>query len=80
MSPLEALQASTRNAAEFLGRLPREGRISAGKKANLVLLDADPLADIANTRHVAAVVHGGRLVTGTELERLREPVEPAVQR
>jgi hypothetical protein len=71
MTPMEALQASTRNAAEFLGRLADEGTVEAGKKADLVLLEADPLADIGNTRRVAAVVLRGRLVSGTELRRLR---------
>ena len=42
-----------------------------GKKARLVLLEADPLTDIANTRGVAAVVLGGRLISGAELQRLR---------
>lgn len=71
MTPLGALQASTRNAAEFLGRLDDEGTVEVGKKANLVLLEADPLRDIANTRRVAAVVLGGRLISGSELQRLR---------
>jgi imidazolonepropionase-like amidohydrolase len=71
MTPLEALQASTRNAAEFTGRLADEGTVEAGKKANLVLLEANPLADIANTRRVAAVVLEGRLISGAELQRLR---------
>ena len=71
MTPLEALQASTRNAAESLGRLAGEGTVEVGKKANLVLLEADPLTDIANTRRVAAVVLGGRLIPGPETERLR---------
>lgn len=71
MTPLEALQASTRNAAEFLGRLTTEGTVEVGKKANLVLLEADPLTDIANTRRVTAIVLGGRLISGSELQRLR---------
>lgn len=71
MTPLEALQASTRNAAEFIGRHADEGTVAAGKKANLVLLEADPLADIANTRRVAAVILGGRLISGADLQRLR---------
>jgi imidazolonepropionase-like amidohydrolase len=37
MTPLETLQASTRNASEFLGRLASEGTVEVGKKANLVL-------------------------------------------
>jgi imidazolonepropionase-like amidohydrolase len=71
MTPLEALQASTRNAAEFIGRTADEGTVEVGKEARLVLLEADPLTDIANTRRVAAVVLGGRLITGAELQGLR---------
>jgi imidazolonepropionase-like amidohydrolase len=71
MTPLQALQAATRSPAEFLGRLATEGTVQVGKKANLVLLDGDPLADIANTRRVAAVVVAGRLISGTELQTIR---------
>jgi imidazolonepropionase-like amidohydrolase len=71
MTPLEALQASTRSAAAFIGRLADEGTIEVGKKARVVLLEADPLTDIANTRRVAAVVLDGRLISGPELQRLR---------
>jgi hypothetical protein len=69
LSPLEALQTATRNAAEFLGELDRRGTISVGKEADLVLLDADPLEKIGNVRKVRAVVLGGRLV----VERLAAP-------
>jgi imidazolonepropionase-like amidohydrolase len=71
MTPSEALQAATRNPAEFLGRLATEGTVQVGKKANLVLLEGDPLADIANTRQVAAVVVGGRLISGPEVQKIR---------
>jgi imidazolonepropionase-like amidohydrolase len=71
MTPLEALQASTRNAAEFLGRRATEGTVEVGKKANLVVLEANPLTDIANTRRISAVIVGGRLLTGADLQRLR---------
>jgi cytosine/adenosine deaminase-related metal-dependent hydrolase len=71
MTPLEALQASTRNAAEFLGRLADVGTVEVGKKASLVVLEADPLADIANTRRVAAVVLNGRLMAGAHPQSLR---------
>src|SRR5258708_39089680 len=71
MTSMEALQAATRSPAEFLGRLPTEGTVEVGKKANLVLLDANPLADISNTRHVAAVILTGRLIRGAELQKIR---------
>jgi imidazolonepropionase-like amidohydrolase len=71
MAPLEALQAATRSPAEFFGRLADEGTVEAGKKANLVLLEENPLTDIANTRRVVAVVLRGRLISGAELQKLR---------
>jgi imidazolonepropionase-like amidohydrolase len=71
MTPLQALQTATRNAADFQGRLATEGTVEVGKKANLVLLEADPLRDIANTRRVAAVVVGGRFVSESELQKIR---------
>jgi len=58
---LAALQTATRNAAQFMGQLDRRGTIEVGKIADLVLLDADPLADIHNTRTVRAVVLNGKL-------------------
>src|SRR5262249_14691538 len=63
LSPMQALQAATRNPAAFLGRLDSLGTVEAGKTTDLVLLDADPLADIRNTRKIAAVVVRGKLLT-----------------
>ena len=62
LSPLEALQAATRNPAEFLGRLGSLGTVERGKIADLLLLDANPLEDIQNTRKIHAVIVGGKLV------------------
>jgi len=61
LTPKEALQAATQRPAEFEG-LDREGRIGVGMRANLVVLDKDPFADIMNTRSISAVVHRGRLI------------------
>jgi imidazolonepropionase-like amidohydrolase len=71
MTPSQALHSATRLPAEFLGRLATEGTIQVGKKANLVLLEGDPLSDIANTRRVAAVVVRGRLISSRELQKIR---------
>lgn len=49
LTSMEALQPATRSPAEFLGRLATEETIEVGKQANLVVLDANPLADIRNT-------------------------------
>lgn len=65
LSPLEALQAATRNPAEFLGRLGLLGTVERGKIADLVLLDANPLEDIQNTLKIHAVIIGGKLVAAS---------------
>jgi imidazolonepropionase-like amidohydrolase len=62
-SPLEALQTATVNPARFLGRADSQGAVQVGKRADLVLLDADPLLDIRNVSQIAAVVVRGKLLT-----------------
>ncbi|HEY0648032.1 hypothetical protein [Phenylobacterium sp.] len=59
-----------RRPAEWLGTLADRGTVEVGKRADLILLDADPLADVANTRHIAAVVAGGRVYPREELDRM----------
>ncbi len=76
LSPLAALQASTRRAAERLGRQDVFGAIKSGLSADALLLDADPLADIRNTRSIATVVARGRVLQPNEvLAGLRAAVE-----
>lgn len=70
MSPMEALASATRKPAEWLGLADSVGTIAAGKLADLVLLDADPLADISNTRRITAVVLRGRLFRRGGLDTL----------
>lgn len=75
LTPLEALQTATKNPAAFFGLSDRTGTIETGKWADLVLLDADPLADIANTKMINAVVANGRLFTRSDLDRLLSEAE-----
>jgi hypothetical protein len=70
MSPLEAIESATRKPAEWLGLADSVGTIATGKVADLVLLDADPLADITNTRRIAAVVLRGTLFQQRDLTAL----------
>ncbi|MDQ4079908.1 MAG: amidohydrolase family protein [Gemmatimonadota bacterium] len=70
MSPLEALESATREPAEWLGLADSVGTIATGKVADLVLLDANPLDDITNTRRIAAVVMRGRLFQRDDLDAL----------
>jgi len=61
MSKMAALRAATSVAADCLGA-PDRGRIEAGAVADLLVLDADPLASIGNTRRIGAVILRGRVV------------------
>ena len=70
LTPMEALQTATRNPAMYFGRLDSMGTIEKGKSADLVLLDADPLADIHNTQKIAAVVMRGRYFSRADLDKL----------
>ena len=69
-TPIQALQAATKNSAEFLGKLQTQGTIQPGKFADLVLLDADPLDDIHNTQEIRAVFLRGKLLDRTALDAL----------
>jgi imidazolonepropionase-like amidohydrolase len=75
LSPMEALQTATINPARFLGQQEPRGTVAAGADADLVLLDADPLSDIANTRRINAVVVRGRLVDRAELDSMLSEAE-----
>ena len=70
LTPLEALQTATINPAEFLGLSKSFGTVEEGKVADLVLLDANPLENIANTKRIAAVVSAGRLLDRKALDGL----------
>ena len=58
-TPMEALRSATALPAQILGVADRLGTIEPGKEANVLLLDADPLTDIANTRSIAVVIFRG---------------------
>jgi imidazolonepropionase-like amidohydrolase len=70
-SPVEALRAATTGPAEFFGLAGSLGTVEAGKSADLVLLDADPLQDIRSFMRIAAVIRKGRLYDAAALTRLR---------
>jgi imidazolonepropionase-like amidohydrolase len=72
LSPTEALQSATRIPAEFMGLGASIGTIEKGRLADLLLLDANPLIDIKNTRKIAAVVIGGRMLSKAELQSMMD--------
>jgi hypothetical protein len=79
MTPLTALRTATINPAHYFGLERTLGGIAAGKTANLVLLDANPLTDIANVRRVRAVVLGGRVLDRADLDKLLADAERAAR-
>jgi len=68
LTPYEALRASTTHPFEFLGELADAGTVEVGKRANLVLLEANPLEDITNSRKIAGVMIQGRWLSQAELQ------------
>lgn len=79
LSPLEALRTATLNPARYLGATDSLGTVEAGKMADLVLLDANPLDDIANTQRIRAVVLSGRLFDRDALDALLAEAERAAR-
>jgi imidazolonepropionase-like amidohydrolase len=77
LTPMQALQTATLNPAKFLGTLADQGTVERGKFADLVILDANPLDDIANTKKIRAVVLAGRYFDRAALDRMLHGVEVA---
>ena len=75
LSPYHALRAATASASAFLGASPCIGQVRAGCVADLLLLDANPLGNIGNTRRIAGVMLRGRWLSRQELDRLLESLE-----
>ena len=78
-TPHAALQTATINPARYLGREMTLGTIAVGKSADLVLLDGNPLEDIANVRRIRAVVTAGRFLDRSALDRLLIQAKAAAQ-
>lgn len=69
LRPYQALETGTRNVAVHTGTLDRTGTIETGKRADLVLLEANPLQDIGATSRIAGVAIGGRWLSRTDIDR-----------
>ena len=68
LTPYQALRASTTNPYEFLGELEDAGTVEVGKRANLVLLEANPLENISNTQRIAGVMIQSRWLSKAEIK------------
>jgi len=74
LTPYQALKISTTNTFEFLGELDRSGTISKGKKANLVLLEKNPLENIENTKTISGVLINGSWITKKDIQNKLEKI------
>lgn len=72
LSPRDALMTGTSNVADFFGPAHNSGRIAVGKNADVVLLDANPIADIRNTRRIAGVMIGRHWIDRAGIARILE--------
>jgi imidazolonepropionase-like amidohydrolase len=79
LTPLEALQTATLNPAQFLNLTRSLGTVEKGKIADLVLLDANPLVNIGNTRKIASVVVNGRYLPQESLQKMLADVEASAK-
>jgi predicted amidohydrolase len=77
LSPLEILQATTLNGAQFLRRDATMGTVEEGKNADLVLLDANPVSDVANLDKVSAVFLKGKYFSKDALDKMKADVAAA---
>jgi imidazolonepropionase-like amidohydrolase len=69
LTPMQILVAATQNAARVFSANPEMGTLEAGKLADLLILEADPLADIRNVRKIGTVIKGGMVFTEKDLVR-----------
>lgn len=74
-TPLEALQTATLNPAKFYHRLQDFGSVQPGRLADLLLLSANPLEDIANTRRIVGVLADGRYLARADLDALQRRLQ-----
>ncbi len=70
LSPWEAIRAGTHDAAEFLGAGEQFGTVAVGKRADLILVDADPLEDVANVARQSGVMVRGRYLSAGKIKTM----------
>lgn len=78
LSNYAALEAATKNPSMFFGTLEKTGTIEKGKRADLVLLDANPLENISNTEKRSGVMVKGKYYTQSEMNRWLDEIAPRI--
>ena len=79
LSPYEAIEAGTRNAALILGKSDEFGTIETGKRADLILLEGNPLEDVGNIQNRAGVMVRGRWLTEEQLQSMLDGLVKSYQ-
>ncbi len=79
LSNYATLASATRNSAEFFGTIKNTGTIEKGKRADLVLLEANPLDDIANTERRAGLMLNGRWFAQPQMDKWLEEIAPRLK-
>ena len=79
-TPLESLQTATLNPAKFFNMEDRLGSVETGKIADLLILEANPLADISNTQKIGAVILNGRYFSHSDLQKILQQVESSAKK
>ena len=77
LTPFEILQSGTRNVAVYFNTLVETGTVEQGKRADLVLLEANPLQDVANVARRSGVVVAGRWIPESEIQQRLEKLAAA---
>ncbi len=75
LTPIQALEAATLRPAQYFGLENQQGSIAKGMRADLVILDANPLEDITNTQRIWTVMRDGHLHTRDELDKIIAQLE-----
>jgi imidazolonepropionase-like amidohydrolase len=79
LTPYEVLVTGTRNPAVYFGTPDDFGTVAVGRRADLILLEANPLQDIANARRVAGVMVRGRWLPQQEIQQRLDAIAAEVR-
>ncbi len=80
LTPLEALQSATLNPARFMGKEGDFGTVAEGKISDLVVLEANPFDDIANTEKISVVIFDGKFISKSEINAMLKTVDALANR